>query len=46
MIFLLVPTTAFAQTDFGATSNETTSGFESFTGDSLTSVDIISSTLA
>jgi len=39
MLFLLVPTTAFAQLDLSATSNETTSGFESFTGDSLTSVE-------
>ena len=29
----------YGQTDFGATSSETTSEFESFTGDSLTSVE-------
>ena len=28
MVFLLVPTAAFAQTDFGSTSNQTISGFE------------------
>ena len=42
MLFLLVPTTAFSQTDFGATSSATTSGFESFTeteSTSLTSVE-------
>ena len=28
MVFLLVPTAVFAQTDFGSTSNQTISGFE------------------